>query len=519
MPRAKSAKTLLELSIAYVVQSMNQWTWKPIKLSDLELGTSPLHQLPLHVLEEIMYYLHYNDLLDKHLKWVITSQLNELLLTSCNEVQIRGYLKHAAIQCPCMKSIEFQRSRDNILNIETSILQFFPKFQQLEKLEIAYTSVGDNSLEVFGTYCKYLRELDVSHCPAVTDAGIERLCGDADHLREEGGRIDYMWDNGKCKGIQILRVKGTNVTKKGIQIALQNLPSLKVLSHELVVEVLSNIHQLALENNLPVIPKFSVTEITVVSPYVPGSFVVALLLCPSIIKVKIMGINGFLNSDLLVLLSLASLRHLQISACPKLTFYDGVIPLLKANGNLLESLKLTNFYDVDFHSIVEFCPNLNSLVIDHCVSHEIPIEEQDNSVRRKRIKVEHPILKKLEVLRVTFSFVNSESLLLLLSSPSLRGLEITDCFELTDDLLERAALLHDFQHLQELELAYCDSLTKKGIDLLLNDSNSIKKMSLQFDVEHSELLTAENMNEWKEKSEHKNWQLKLDFCVEDTNCS
>jgi hypothetical protein len=199
----------------------------------------------------------------------------------------------------------------------------------------------------------------------VTDAGIERLCGDADHLGEEGGRIDYMWDNGKCKGIQILRVKGTNVTKKGTQIALQNLPSLKVLSHELVVEVLSNIHQVVLDNNLPFIPKFSLIDIAVVSPYVPGSFVVALLLCPSIIKVKIKGINGFLNSDLLALLSLASLRHLQISACPKLTFYDGVIPLLKANGNLLESLKLKNFYDVDFHSIVEFCPNLNSLVIDH----------------------------------------------------------------------------------------------------------------------------------------------------------
>jgi hypothetical protein len=51
-----------------------------------------------------MYNLHYNNLLDKHLKWVITSQLNELLLTSCNEVQIRGYLKHAAIQCPVMSN-------------------------------------------------------------------------------------------------------------------------------------------------------------------------------------------------------------------------------------------------------------------------------------------------------------------------------------------------------------------------------------------------------------------------------
>jgi hypothetical protein len=47
-----------------------------------------------------MYYLRYNGLLGNHLKWVISSQLTELLLASCNEVQIRGYLKHAAIQCP-----------------------------------------------------------------------------------------------------------------------------------------------------------------------------------------------------------------------------------------------------------------------------------------------------------------------------------------------------------------------------------------------------------------------------------
>ncbi|XP_046651734.1 dynein regulatory complex subunit 6-like isoform X1 [Daphnia pulicaria] len=516
MPRTKSPKTLLELSIAHVVQRMDKWSWKPIKLSytisDSELGTSPLHQLPILVLEEIMYYLHYNDLLGNHLKWVISSQLTELLLTSCNEVQIRGYLKHAAIQCPGMKSMEFQRCRDNILDIDTSILQCFPKFQQLEKLEIAYTSVGDNSLEVFGTYCKYLRELDVSHCPAVTDAGIQRLCGDAHHLGEESGRIDYMWDNGKCKCIQILLVKGTSVTKKGIQIALQNLPSLRVLRHELVLEVLSDMHQLAFEsNNLPLISKYSLIEIAVASPYTHGSLGLALLLCPSIVNVKIKGISGFLNSDLFELLSVASLCHLHISACPEVTFYDGVIPLLKAHGNLLESLKLKTFNDVDFHSISELCPNLNSLSIDNCVCCEIPVGEQDSSVRWKRIQVERPILKNLEVLRLIYSSLNPESLLLLLSSPSLRGLEITGCFELTDGILETDALLHDFQNLEELLVAFCDSLTKKGIDLLMSDKNSIKEMTLLFNHTHSELLTAENMNEWKDKSKQKNWELKLDF--------
>ncbi len=353
----------------------------------------------------------------------------------------------------------------------------------------------------------------MSHCPAVTDAGIQRLCGDAHHLGEESGRIDYMWDNGKCKSIQILRVKGTSVTKKGIQIALLNLPSLRVLRHELVLEVLSDMHQLAFEsNNLPLIPKYSLIEIAVASPYTHGSLGLALLLCPSIINVKIKGIiSGFLNSDLLELLSVASLCHLHISACPEVTFYDGVIPLLKVHGNLLESLKLKTFNDVDFHSIFELCPNLNSLSIDNCVCCEIPVGVQDSSVRWKRIKVERPILKNLEVLRLIYSSLNPESLLLLLSSPSLRGLEITGCFELTDGILETAALLHDFRNLEELEVAFCDSLTKKGIDLLMSDKNSIKEMTLLFNHTHSELLTAENMNEWKEKSKQKNWELKLDF--------
>jgi hypothetical protein len=72
-------------------------------------------------------------------------------------------------------------------------------------------------------------------------------------------------------------------------------------------------------------------------------------------------------------------------------------------------------------------------------------------------------------------------------------------------------LLHDFHNLEELEVAFCDSLTKKGIDLLMSDKNSIKEMTLQFNHNNPELLTAENINEWKEKSEQKNWQLELHF--------
>ena len=184
--------------------------------------------------------------------------------------------------------------------------------------------------------------------------------------------------------------------------------------------------------------------------------------------------------------------------------------MLKAKGNLLESLKLEMFSDVDIHSIIEFCPNLNSLVIDDCKFCEIPVEEKDSFVRWKRIKIEPPILRKLEVLRLTFSSFqfNAEAILLqLLSSPSLRILEITGCRELTDVILETVVLRHHFQNLEQIALAYCDSLTKKGIDFLMNENNSINSMELE--INESSLITTENLNEWKEKSKQKNWQFNL----------
>jgi hypothetical protein len=98
-----------------------------------------------------------------------------------------------------------------------------------------------------------------------------------------------------------------------------------------------------------------------------------------------------------------------------------------------------------------------------------------------------------------------------LSSPSLRILEITGCSELTDVILETVVLRHHFQNLEQIALAYCDSLTKKGIDFLMNDNNSINRMDIKFEGDYSELLTDENFYEWEEKRIQKNWQLILNI--------
>jgi hypothetical protein len=82
----------------------------------------------------------------------------------------------------------------------------------------------------------------------VTDAGIEGLCV-----------------IGQCKSIEILNLIATEVTSKGITIALEHLPSLRELKHFFTVEALAEIHQRALDQKLSDFPKFSISSIRFVS--------------------------------------------------------------------------------------------------------------------------------------------------------------------------------------------------------------------------------------------------------------
>ena len=82
----------------------------------------------------------------------------------------------------------------------------------------------------------------------MTNAGIEGLCV-----------------IGQCKSIEILNLIGTEVTSKGIILALEHLSSLRELKHLSTVGVLAEIHQRALDQNLSDIPKFSLSSIKISS--------------------------------------------------------------------------------------------------------------------------------------------------------------------------------------------------------------------------------------------------------------
>ncbi len=90
----------------------------------------------------------------------------------------------------------------------------------------------------------------------MTDVGIEGLCVSV-HCQNEKIR------SGQWKLIQELKIEGTKITRKGILMAIANIPFLQVLFHPDTVDVISEIHQKALDQNIILIPSFSFTSLKI----------------------------------------------------------------------------------------------------------------------------------------------------------------------------------------------------------------------------------------------------------------
>jgi hypothetical protein len=125
-----------------------------------------------------------------------------------------------------------------------------------------------------------------------------------------------------------------------------------------------------------------------------------------------------------------------------------------------------------------------------------------------------PVLQLLEELILICDFseyvpfipIPPDNIVILLSSPSLTYVSIVGCGNLTDEVLQEASKTHNFEKLVNLEIFYCKSVTKKGIDIFLTNRNPLKKITL-FECDR---LTEEDVRCWKRKKKEENWDLNID---------
>ncbi|XP_046454941.1 F-box/LRR-repeat protein 4-like isoform X2 [Daphnia pulex] len=475
-----------------------------------QTSQSPFDQLPSKFLEEIICALQTKRCLKKFLgllaaPQLVTLNLNLRYLSKEDDSSIR--FEPNSLRCIYLKNLSLRWSS---LRNDKFLTTVIPMLVKLQVLDISHTETEDSSLEVIGTYCTDLIELELTECQNISDIGVKKLCVSAAHnLGREDEKL------GLHKSLLKLGSYGTKITKAGIQLGLETFRSLKIWDMA-TVQILAGIHKKDFLNRSPEIQKYSLMNLEIAShcDYIPKSFGLVLSLCPFVIDVEINIVQGLTDSDLLSLLSLEKLRKLKLngsiddcSSYVTFTFGGGVTPILKAFGNSLKSLSVSNLCDVNIQVITQLCPNLQFLELIDCFSYFTAKLDEEC------VKNESLVLKQLEKLSLYAGnssrpiSIPRKHLVLLLSAPSLMDIYIECCCTLNDDVLQEVARVQKFHHLESLEVKKCHNVTEKGIDVFMNAQNPLKKIVLRW----CRQVTKSNVDYWKKQAKMNNWQIVIQF--------
>jgi hypothetical protein len=255
-------------------------------------------------------------------------------------------------------------------------------------------------------------------------------------------------------------LNGTNVTDKGLQEALRKLRSLKILSHASTVGVLGEMHREDWENTEKrnKIPKYALSKILFDIRNEQTSIdrlqrVVAL--CPSITGLCFSGRAYVYNAN-----------------------FDGImIPIVNMIGNSLKVFSLYFVNSFKLCTIIDCCPNLRKLTLYKSGGKTGPIVEN-----KKYSNIhERKTLGKLQELTLRATKISTDDLITLMSSSSLKSIELEKCETFNDDILQQAYDQHSFPNLEYLELTKCHFVTERGINLLLKERTPLKNIKIIID--------------------------------------
>jgi hypothetical protein len=355
---------------------------------------------------------------------------------------------------------------------------------------------------------EFERSLDVRFCWEVTDFGIQGLCldyiekeSDEDNQTAKAGDFER-WESCEpprlCNSLQKLCLDATQVTKKGIQEALQKLRFLKTLEHYYTGKVLGEMHRAEWEisEKRNKIPKYALTKINFIlknNQISIDRLLKAVSQCPSITELNILGESVILFGD--------AFDNQQFT-------FDGVIiPILNVIGNALKEFSLYSFESFDLDTIVDYCPNLSKLELSYICNYVTNFigdkEEYSNGIQERKK------FEKLQEVTLDSVKISRKDLCTLMSSSSLKSIVLKKCETFNDDVLQQAFDLHSFPNLEYLELKECDFVTERGINLLLKERTQLKKIKII--SRKGKSLTKEKVEVWNLQISLKNWQLDIEF--------
>ena len=409
--------------------------------------------------------------------------------------------EHMCVVCVCVREREFELFRPPIPpppipSPFTKVIFSFPLFQNLVSLNLTncvslspraitqclsglpllrtlilkQTKINDQVMHIIATCLPRLTHLDLHACP-VTDKGAVWFCGDH-------GDFDPV-----CRDLTLLDISATKINLPGCSAIVQCYPKLRYLSYPDSIEAVARLHKggtdkvndvsnrpgtssnegagpsnsdIASEREgpHPLQPDQHRLEILHATALRcrridPDSVWLACCHCPNVREVY-----WYQDATDEALGHLALLQHLSVfevtSDKPRaVTFHGGVLPLLRARGEEMQSLGLYDVQDTDLGLLGSLCPKLRRLKVvsmyeeaDFCHSY-LTAQQRASSFT---------VLQQLTIVfgTVTTRLDSHDVEHLLVNAHNLQKLHLIDVHCLTDDVLITALSTHGFLYLEQV---------------------------------------------------------------------
>lgn len=361
------------------------------------------------------------------------------------------------------------------------------------------------------------RKLNICACP-VSNTGVRWLCENGTAIRVINSSLSEEIHFGRCKLIESISIRYTNINKRGVKILLRNLENLRVLDFDFSITVLANIHRNFVLRGLPV-PPLVEPSFTLLNlnyrynfgrSFPTGSIALAIQMCNySTVREVHLDVQNWMDvDDIFALRVLQNLEKLIISNYERggLSFVVAIAPLLPHIGKSLMYFAVTHFIQVNVGAIIRNCPNLLELTLLNNVSY-VP---NMSSLLPEGL----PSLQDLSIVgsdpHRLQSSVPTKELASLIFSRNLKHIQITENVTLTDKILINAFRFHQFENLESLELSECHKITKDGFEVFMNDCNRL----VNIDISACKLLSNnENHNRWVALIRENNWRVHFSFLI------
>jgi len=459
----------------------------------------PFDQLPPSLIQELWIYLKRKKLIRKHHIYLLISPYTRSMDLSHCDSDLGLMLLLTSQRCFQLRHLDLSHNklpRDQLSNS-------LPSLTRLTSISFAHSSVSDTLVSILGLYCNKLTTLDLSYCTQLSDQGLLSLISPQD----SSGQPDQRF--GQCKLLSKVLLAGSQkISHLAVCEAVQHLHHLVALDYHDTVGV---VEDLVLGGRLD--RKLKLRSLYSMDSTASDSLAVAVAVCSEVEYLYIVTSHTMDSNTLLALLDLNQIREIHIRNelghyC--LPVQDHLGPVLQKHGDTLVSINLAEVDQISVELLCEFCPHLVHLVLLWNKSYIAPETGKSGKSCTRQF---FPKLLTADVAFIEpdeenlFSEMCVRHLSLILLSPSLAALKLSQAQALTDlvfsDILDTSGL----KSLKKLELVRCNSLTFEGLEPFLYSDNILEDVKFV----RCEEITKRDFQNYLKKVKKCKWNMKVDW--------